>query len=73
MTGHTMTPAQLATFLQVPEDRLYDMRANGTGPAFVKVGQAVRYLWPDVKEWLAQNTHTRTKGRGCRTRVMADG
>lgn len=55
-----MTPAQLADFLQVPQDRLYDMRAKGTGPAFVKVGQAVRYMWPDVREWLQANTRMST-------------
>jgi len=58
--AHAMTPAQLADFLQVPQDRLYDMRAKGTGPAFVKVGQAVRYMWPDVREWLQANTRMST-------------
>lgn len=61
-TAHTMTPDQLAAFLQVDRDRLYDMRAKGTGPRFVKVGRDIRYLWPDVRDWLQANTHQRTPG-----------
>jgi len=63
MTGHTMTPAQLAEFLQTTTDRLYDMRSKGTGPRFIKVGREVRYLWPDIKVWLAANTYTSTSSR----------
>jgi len=55
-----MTAHELAAFLQLDPDRLYDMRNKGTGPAFVKIGRDVRYAWPDVREWLRSRTYTST-------------
>lgn len=55
-----MTAPELAAFLQVDTERLYEMRAKGTGPAFVKIGRDVRYAWPDVLAWLRSRTYTST-------------
>lgn len=55
-----LTAAELATFLQLDTERLYAMRANGTGPAFVKIGRDVRYAWHDVREWLRERTYRST-------------
>lgn len=56
-----MTPTELARFLRVDEDYLYDLRAAGKGPEFIKLGRHVRYTWPDVRAWLKANTHTSTR------------
>lgn len=56
-----LTARDLAEFLQLDEERLYDMRAAGTGPAFVKIGRDVRYTWPDVREWLAEHKRRSTR------------
>jgi predicted DNA-binding transcriptional regulator AlpA len=63
-SAQLMTPGQLATFLQVSTERLYDWRSSGIGPRFVKLsGREVRYAWRDVREWLEANTLERTQGR----------
>lgn len=59
-TARLMTPAELAEFLRLDTERLYDMRNKGTGPAFVKIGRDVRYAWPDVRAWLRSRTRTST-------------
>lgn len=66
-TAQLMTPQQLAAFLQVDTERLYDWRSRGVGPKFVKLsGREVRYAWRDVREWLDTNTHDKTPGRTSR-------
>lgn len=69
-TGHLMTPAELAAFLRVDQEYLYDLRASGRGPEFIKLGKHVRYAWPDVRAWMRANTHTSTKAA---RRVASDG
>lgn len=57
MASKFATPADLAEWLQVSEERLRKLRQNGQGPQFVKVGRSVRYLWADVHAWtLAQRS-----------------
>jgi len=60
-TAHLMTAGQLAAFLQLDTERLYDMRRDGTGPRFVKIGRDVRYAWPEVRAWLDARTHDTIK------------
>lgn len=50
-----LSPADLAGYLQVTERQLRDMRYERRGPAYVKVGQLVRYQPSDVAEWLRDN------------------
>jgi excisionase family DNA binding protein len=45
-------PAELATFLQVPEATLKDWRHKGTGPTYKRMGKHVRYDQADVMAWL---------------------
>lgn len=59
-----LTSAELAGFLRLTTERLYELRVAGTGPAFVKIGRDVRYAWPDVRTWLASNTHTTIRRDG---------
>lgn len=55
-----LTTAELAAFLQLDPERVYELRQRGTGPAYVKIGRDVRYTWHDVRAWLAANTRTST-------------
>lgn len=56
-----MTPTELAGFLQMDTERLSQMRSQGTGPRFLKLGRDIRYRWNDVREWLEENARTSTK------------
>jgi predicted DNA-binding transcriptional regulator AlpA len=55
-----LTAKQTAERLGLAENTLARMRCQGTGPAFVKLGRAVRYRWRDVELWLARRTQTST-------------
>lgn len=59
-----LTTAELAESLQVTERTIINMRANGTGPAFVLIGRAIRYPPRSIQEWLdacKQDTPTSSK------------
>ena len=47
-----LTTAQLAESLQVSESKVIKMREDGTGPAFVVIGRAIRYPPRSIQEWL---------------------
>ncbi|MFB9775389.1 helix-turn-helix domain-containing protein [Brevibacterium otitidis] len=50
------TPAQVAEYLAVPEDRLARWRCDRVGPPFVKIGRSVRYHPRQVARWLQGQT-----------------
>lgn len=67
-----LTTAELAESLQVTERTIINMRANGTGPAFVLIGRAIRYPPRSVQEWLdscKQVAPTSAKGRPRRAKA----
>ena len=45
----------LAKALATTERRLSDMRSNGTGPTFHRIGRSVRYTREAVSAWLSKN------------------
>ena len=47
-----ITTAELAETLQVSESKVIKMREDGTGPAFVVIGRAIRYPPRSIQEWL---------------------
>ncbi len=47
-----MTPAEVAEVLRVRERLLYDWRARGAGPPWVKVGHYVRYDPVALQLWI---------------------
>ncbi|MFV0627290.1 MAG: helix-turn-helix transcriptional regulator [Alphaproteobacteria bacterium] len=51
-----MTPKEVAAYLRVSEGMLYDYRAMGIGPNYIKLGKErlVRYCQSDVDTWLAK-------------------
>lgn len=56
-----LTPVQAAERLSVPVSRLRDMRYQGRGPVFIKVGRSVRYDETDLQAWIDANRATSTK------------
>lgn len=53
------TTAEVARYLGIPEDRVRKMRADGTGPAYHRIGhRTVRYAPAAVQRWLAARAET---------------
>jgi hypothetical protein len=52
--------------LDVTEQRLANLRAEGRGPAWVKLGRSVRYDLAELERYVAANTvePTGSKGKG---------
>jgi hypothetical protein len=50
------TPEEVAGYLQVPPATLTIWRYKGTGPPYTPVGRHVRYAWPDVYDWIRNQT-----------------
>jgi excisionase family DNA binding protein len=48
------TPETLATYLGVSLSTIYSWNSSGYGPAFVKLGNLVRFTYEDVELWLAR-------------------
>lgn len=48
--------AEVAAYLNTTPGRLANMRCAGIGPAFVKVGQSVRYRVEDIEAYVHANT-----------------
>ncbi|MGC5172725.1 helix-turn-helix domain-containing protein [Micromonospora sp. DT81.3] len=47
-----LTTSELAEYLGVHVQAIYDLRADGRGPAGIRVGRELRYRISDVKKWL---------------------
>lgn len=52
-----LTPAQVATYLQVSEKTLANWRYLRRGPDFVKVGRDIRYRETELERWLTDMTN----------------
>jgi hypothetical protein len=50
------TDAEAANYVGKPTKTLANWRHLGTGPAFIKVGNRVRYRPSDVDRWLDEHT-----------------
>lgn len=56
-----LTPEEAAGMLRIPSHRTMERwRAEGTGPAFVKVGRRVAYRRQDLHTWLDQRVRHST-------------
>lgn len=53
-----MTTDQLCEFLQVSRRTVATWRAQHTGPAYVRLGNSVRYRPEDVDAWLSRGLVT---------------
>ena len=52
-----LTPRQVAEITQLAEQTLAHHRCSGTGPPFVKIGGAVRYIEDDLHKWIEDQAH----------------
>jgi len=53
-TDRLMTPKEVARYLRLSESVLYEYRAMGVGPNYLKIGNGrlVRYRLSDIEKWL---------------------
>jgi excisionase family DNA binding protein len=49
-----MSIEDLAEYLGVPVNTIYDWRVTGRGPCAIKVGRHLKFAVGDVREWLAR-------------------
>ena len=47
-----LSPAELAAYLTIPVQTIYQWRHRGEGPPGYRVGRHVRYRWTDIQRWL---------------------
>lgn len=47
-----LSPAELADYLAIPVQTIYQWRHRGEGPPGYRVGRHVRYRWSDIQRWL---------------------
>lgn len=58
-----LTPEEAAQFLRIPKETMSYWRVKGVGPAFIKVGHAVRYSRSALEEYLKTRTRNGTPVR----------
>jgi DNA-binding transcriptional MerR regulator len=56
-----LTDSETASFLEIATRTLRDWRSNGKGPAFVQMGNKIRYRKKDIDAYLDNQTITPTK------------
>lgn len=49
---------QLAAYLDVPVQRIYDWRAAGTAPRGYRFGRELRFTVTEIRRWLAEQAET---------------
>jgi excisionase family DNA binding protein len=47
-----LTTSELAEYLGVRAQAIYDLRTDGRGPSGIRVGREIRYRVSDVRRWL---------------------
>jgi excisionase family DNA binding protein len=47
-----LTTSELADYLGVQVQAIYDLRTDGRGPSGIRVGREIRYRVSDVRHWL---------------------
>ena len=55
-----LTPPQAAAILQVKPNTLAKWRVTGEGPAFVRIGRAIRYSAREVARFIDRQTRRST-------------
>lgn len=53
-TGPTMTLPELAAFMSVSVQALYDLRSKGRGPRGFRVGRQLRFRLSEIEAWIAE-------------------
>jgi excisionase family DNA binding protein len=50
-----LTASEAASYLRTSRSTLAKRRMNGCGPAFVRIGRAVRYRLSDLDAWMGSS------------------
>ena len=53
-----LTITDLSKTLKISESTLYRLRRKGIGPAFFRIGRAIRYRAEDVENWTIKLSRT---------------
>jgi len=61
MTDQLLTPKEAAAYCRVSVSWLANMRMNGGGPDFIKIGMKVSYRQSDIDSWLMQHRVVRSR------------
>ena len=59
-----LSVSDLAEYLGVPQQTIYDWRVHGRGPRASKVGKRLRFAASDVRAWLQRQADPVADGRG---------
>ena len=70
MTDQLLTPREAAEYCRISVSWLANMRCNGGGPNFIKIGMKVSYRRSDLDAWLSEHTVSRLKTTGASIRPM---
>jgi len=55
MTDQLFTPKEAAAYCRVSVSWLANMRMDGGGPSFIKIGAKVSYRMSDLDDWLTKH------------------
>lgn len=61
MNKLALTPEETARALGISSRTLQRWRKQGTGPAFIKIGNTIRYQAKEIETWLQQNATNNLK------------
>lgn len=53
---HLLNPEEVASYLRIPRRTVDGWRQAGSGPPYVRLGRAVRYPAPQLREWIERHT-----------------
>ncbi|SEE79334.1 DNA binding domain-containing protein, excisionase family [Arthrobacter alpinus] len=53
-----LTPKEICSLLQIPEQTFYQWRAKGVGPHAYRIGRHLRVTRQDLNAWLAQRSES---------------
>jgi excisionase family DNA binding protein len=60
MSDTFMTAREAAAFLKSSPSTLAKLRLAGGGPAFCRIGRAIRYRRADLESWMGQSVRKST-------------
>jgi len=64
MTPDVLTTPEAAKYVRLSKPTLERFRISGDGPAYIKLGAAVRYRQADLDAWLESRLTRSTSERG---------
>jgi len=71
MTNDYLTPPEAAEYLRISASTLAKLRVYGGGPAFTRIGRAIRYTRTELDTYMAARTARSTSDRPTMTATKA--